>query len=293
MRADESEEVRLMRSQALPIPKPQSDKQFVEAYLQYVLRCKTMPDGGPVQEAMRYAVLGDAQRVRPILALRVARMVGRQSPHTVRMAAAVELIHCASLIIDDLPCMDNEFERRGRPSTHVAFGEATAILAAFGLVALAGRMILNEPATAKEMPRLREFQSRLLGVLDVGGLIAGQSLDLAASGPMLHDERLKISELKTVPLFDLAIRAGIALTSLPEAEERALLAFGRHFGLAFQMADDFADGDASDPQPAEARIDRARDCLSGFGHNTRELHELLDLLHVKVTPMHALGPVVV
>lgn len=281
-----------MRSPAIPIPKSQSDKQFVEAYLQYVLRCKTMPDGGPVHEAMRYAVLGAAQRIRPILTLRVARMLGLQSAHVVRMAASVELIHCASLIVDDLPCMDNEQERRGRPSVHVAFGDATALLAAFGLVALAGRMILDDPASAREMPRLRAFQSKLLGVLDVGGLIAGQALDLATPGPMLHDERLRVAELKTVPLFDLSIRAGIALADLSEAGKRALLAFGREYGLAFQMADDVVDGDESDVLPVQDRIARARRSLSEFGESAGELHDMLDLLQAKLAPARQLFPVV-
>jgi len=108
-----------MTSPSLPVPKSSTDKQVVESYLQYVLRCKTMPDGGPVHEAMRYSVLGAGQRIRPVLALRVARMLGAQSGHVLRMAAAVELLHCASLVIDDLPCMDNEQERRVRPTVHI------------------------------------------------------------------------------------------------------------------------------------------------------------------------------
>ncbi len=259
--------------------------------MQYVLRCKTMPDGGPVHEAMRYAALGTAQRIRPILALRVARMLGVHSGHVVRMGAAVELIHCASLIVDDLPCMDNGYERRGRPAAHIAFGEATAILAAFGLVALAGRMVLDEPASADEMTRLRDFQARLLGVLDVGGLIAGQALDLAASGPMLHTGRLRVMELKTVPLFDLAVRAGLTLADVGEPESRALLSFGRHYGIAFQMADDLADGEQTELRPIEHHLARAGQALAEFGDGALELSAAIHLLESKIAPVRPLSPI--
>ncbi|MBE0656270.1 MAG: polyprenyl synthetase family protein, partial [Bryobacteraceae bacterium] len=136
----------------------------------------------PFRDAMHYAALGSGQRLRPILSLRTARALGIESALTLRAAAAVELIHCASLIVDDLPCMDNEAERRGRPTTHTVYGEPTALLAAFGLVGLAGRCLLTMNHDPSACATILHFQSHLLGSLDASGLCEGQDLDLRLQG---------------------------------------------------------------------------------------------------------------
>jgi hypothetical protein len=102
---------------------------------------------------------------------------------------------------------------------------------------------------------------------------------------MLHEQRLRVNELKTVPLFDLAVRAGIALADLNDSERSMLLAFGREYGLAFQMADDIADGDETDVTPFENCVSRARACLAGFGKNAGSLRSMLTDLEER-----ALGP---
>ena len=149
------------------------DRCTVDRHLREMLAEETLVTG-VIQEAMRYSVLGEAQRIRPILALRVARLVDAPTNLAIRGAAAVELLHCASLIVDDLPCMDDSPMRRAAPSVHVKFGEATAILAAFGLVALAARKLVEVDCPPLYRERVIEFQIQLLRSLDCSGLIAGR-----------------------------------------------------------------------------------------------------------------------
>jgi geranylgeranyl pyrophosphate synthase len=240
---------------ALPLKLLDPDRMIIDAALEEIL---SGPVRGRVREAMRYAVLGAGQRIRPLLALRVARMLNSRTHAVITPAAAVEMFHCASLIVDDLPCMDNERVRRGRPCTHIEFGESSAILAAFGLVALA----------AKSTAHLPRFQKRLLGALDCESLIAGQSLDL--------------TDLKTVPLFELAVQAGGAASTRFEAHEHTLMRFAREFGLAFQMVDDYLDGDLEDRQTAVRQLDSARTVARALGERAHELLELIDYIHARI-----------
>ncbi len=235
----------------------------------------------PFREAMRYAVLGQGQRFRPILALRIARLCGHDSPHTLRAAAAVEILHCASLIVDDLPCMDNSPERRNRPSAHVAFGEATALLAAFGLVALAARSVVEQPCLPEQMPHLVRFQTHLLRTLDVCGLCEGQDLDLRAAACERAQLRDCMNELKTVPLFELAARAGLLFTDPQSSLAHTLIAFSRQFGRAFQLVDDFLDGEITDFAPVEASLRRAEETLAPLSPAGAQLLELVEVLRAR------------
>jgi farnesyl diphosphate synthase len=216
---------------------------------------------GPVGEAMRYAVQG-GQRLRPILAMRVAEVTGKVFEATA--ACAVELLHCASLIVDDLPCMDNDAVRRNRPTVHIQFGEATALLAAFALVGLAARTVAHLPA----------FQVKLLRMLDASSLVGGQALDLARRG----EQREQVANLKTVPLFQLAAEAGL-LGSNGEQHRKRLLAFSREVGLAYQMMDDEIDGEITDRDAVESQFAKARALLAPLGDSATGLHSFLDHLH--------------
>lgn len=236
---------------------------------------------GRIQEAMRYAVLGSGQRIRPLLALRIARLMGNDGDLPLRAAAAVELLHCASLVVDDLPCMDDAAMRRDRPTVHVAFGEPTALLAAFGLVALAGRAVVEVRCSPVEMSSLIDFQIHLLKVLDADSLIAGQELDLQLTGEERDSHRARVSELKTVPLFELAARAGLLFTDSETTAARGLQRFAREFGLAFQLADDFLDGEIKDVSVVEAQLQRTRDCLRPFHPAAAELEQLIEYLHAR------------
>jgi geranylgeranyl pyrophosphate synthase len=226
-------------------------------------------DSDRVAQCMRYAVFGGAQRVRPMLSLRTARLLRAETPAVLRAAAATELIHCASLIIDDLPCMDNASTRRGRPSAHAQFGESIAVLSAFALVALAARSTMDPIAANGSAAGLAKFQWALLGVLDPGSLIRGQALDL--------------TDLKTVPLFELAVEAGGVSSREYDRLEDPLRKFARQYGFAFQVTDDYLDGDLHDVNGALGEIEVARDYAESFGARGRELVEIVDYLHAKIT----------
>lgn len=255
------------------------ERALINHALEALLK-ESCPGGGQVREAMCYAVLGDGQRLRPVLALRVAQLLRSDPELTARAACAVELLHCASLIVDDLPAMDNEVYRRGRPATHVEFGEATALLAAFALVALAARVAVEGVCPEEFRCRQQAFQLQLLRALDCAGLIAGQSLDLSLGGDVRQSNRIHLHELKTAPLFDLAVAAGAVYTrrELPADLRR----FGRKFGVAFQIADDWLDGEVSDPEVVLAQFDEARACLAAFGRDAGPLHQLIDYLDARV-----------
>jgi geranylgeranyl pyrophosphate synthase len=227
---------------------------------------------------MRYAVLERGHRVRPVLAVRIARATDSLGSLTYRAAASVELLHCASLIVDDLPCMDDADLRRDRPSVHVVYGEATAILAAFGLVALAARSMLDLELSSPERDRCVDFQIGLLKVLDVSGLIAGQSLDLTLTGAERDRHRPLMTELKTVPLFELAARAGLILSDVSRAQEAQILSFSRTYGNVFQFCDDWADGEYEDTSEILRKFADLRRCLSSLETGSEDLTQLVDYL---------------
>ena len=259
-----------------------TDRSEINHYLENLLCNHGKAAGRGVFEAMSYAVLGSAQRIRPILSMRIARLFHTPLPLTLAAAGAVELLHCASLIIDDLPCMDDSPFRRNRPSVHVQFGESTAILAAFALVALAARSALEAPCTSADSDQLIQFQLALLRTLDCCGLIAGQALDLQAAASNGHRGDLNISNLKTVPLFTLAVHAG-SLAAIQNEDSRALLSgFGREFGLAFQMSDDLLDGEERDERPFVEKLSLLRALVAHFGPAARDIESLIDYLNDRV-----------
>lgn len=238
--------------------------------------------GGLVEEAMRYAALGEGQRIRPLLSLRVARMLAAEHLLTLRAAISVELVHAASLVVDDLPCMDDAAMRRNRPAAHRVYGEAVAVLASFALVALAARSVIREDAPEWAMSRLLDFERRLLGTLDPSALIAGQALDLGLGEDPRQPGPEAVAALKTAPLFELATRAGLLFSGADAGEVHNLVRFGRDFGVAFQLADDFLDGDLPDAGPALARLEKARERLRPYGTAAQGLTELLDYIDARI-----------
>jgi farnesyl diphosphate synthase len=248
------------------------DKRLIEGALR-----SAMPAGASqVTRAMAYSVLGEAGRVRPLLAVNVGQLSGASNAAVLRCAVAVELVHSASLIVDDLPCMDNDEMRRGRPSVHVAFGEATAILAAHSLVALAARHVVADCETMPDAALLR-FQCKLLGVLDPSSLTGGQEMDLAKSG-----SRAEINEKKTAPLFRLAVEAGMVGSRCTVDQIFALRSFGREFGLAFQLVDDYLDGELASPAVAIEQLRVTRRKLDGFGIEAEPLRQMVEDLHERM-----------
>jgi len=258
----------------------QVDRELVDAELLRLLQPAEGP-ASPVREAMRYAVLGRGQRIRPILALRVARLAGSDNELTLRAAAAVEILHCASLVVDDLPCMDNEDERRGRPTTHKVHGEFTALLASFGLVSLSARAVVQQRCSPTELSALIRFQIELLNVLDSSGLCEGQDLDLRLTGDERERLRARMIELKTVPLFVLAAQAGLMFTDSKALPARVLRKFAREYGLAFQIVDDYLDGECADFATVDAQLRRCRETLAPLAPAAGPLEEMIDYLYAR------------
>ena len=260
-----------------------ADRALVNDYLEDLLLTEAVTRrDGPVQRAMRYAVLGAAQRIRPILALRVARLLRAPAAPTLKAASAVELLHCASLIVDDLPCMDDSPTRRNKPSVHIEFGEATAVLASFALVALSARTAAESECNDDHRQSHSGFQMRLLRTLDCSGLIDGQAMDLRLDGVNRVGGCAGVTELKTVPLFEIAVAAATTFAAIDENELALLRCFGREFGLAFQITDDLLDGDYVDRAMLDEKLITLRAVVAPFGSQRGPLEELIDYLHARV-----------
>jgi geranylgeranyl pyrophosphate synthase len=193
---------------------------------------------------MRYAALGPGKRIRPVLTLAVAEMFGARDPEpVVDLGVAVELVHACSLVLDDLPAMDDAGLRRGRPTTHRAHGEAVALLAAFALLNRAYSLV----AAGARRLRLRHYTSEdlvqhLAEAIGTRGLIGGQTLDLASRPEQLDLERLEyIHSHKTGALFRAAAELGAMAADARREDFEAVSGFARNLGLAFQIEDDLLD----------------------------------------------------
>jgi len=216
-----------------------------------------------LHEAMRYATLGSGKRIRPVLCYLAGEAVGAPPSELDGPAAAVEMIHAYSLIHDDLPAMDNDDLRRGRPTTHRAFDEATAILAGDALQVLAFEVLASDAAMNAGAAARVEMVRILASASGTDGMAGGQALDLAAAG-----HRLSLAEVeqmhgrKTGALIEASIMmAAAARPALPAPRREALRRYGAALGLAFQIVDDLLDveGDAATvgkPVRADAAADK-------------------------------------
>ena len=195
-----------------------------------------------VQAAIEDSLFAPGKRLRPILALMVAEVL-RGDPESVLPAAgAIEMVHTASLILDDLPCMDDATTRRGRPTCHVAHGEATAILAAFALQNRAFE-ILGEGWPGGPDASVRAGLTRdLARAIGLDGMIAGQAADLEMTDRVIDFQTLEfIHSRKTGALFTASAELGAAAARASPAERAAVSAYAKNLGLAFQVVDDLID----------------------------------------------------
>ena len=251
-------------------------REAVEAYLGALPLAKEL---GGLEVALRYTLEAGGKRVRPVLCLAVSDAAGGSVEETLPAAAAVELVHTFSLVHDDLPALDDDAMRRGRPSAHVAFGEGVALLAGDALLAEAFRLALSyerpEPA--------RELVDATLG------MIGGQHRDIT-SGVTADDADLaKLHRLKTGSLFSASVGLGLWAAGVPQAKQPPWRAFGDELGLLFQLVDDIldADGFAARLGVEEARrladgaAERARGRLLAIPADTTVLSELVDSLAVR------------
>jgi geranylgeranyl pyrophosphate synthase len=258
----------------------------VAALLERILPPADAPPAA-VHQAMRHTVLAPSKRVRAALALASAEVCGREARGE-PLAVAVELVHAASLVLDDLPSMDDAPMRRGRPACHVAFGEATALLAAFDLLARAFGTLTRE----YDPPVATRLVSLLSDAVGSSGLVGGQADDLLGGGGAFTFERLeRIHRLKTGVLFSAAATGGGIAAGGTPAQLAALGTYAKNLGLAFQIVDDLLDVEGD---PAETgkltRADVKKTTFLSFSgvEGAHELaHELCAVAASALAPLGA------
>jgi geranylgeranyl diphosphate synthase, type II len=195
-----------------------------------------------VHRAMRYSVFAGGKRLRPVLVIAGAEAVGGRGADVLPTACALELVHTYSLVHDDLPAMDNDDFRRGRPTSHKVFGEALAILAGDGLLTLSFRLLAENVRDGRPPERLRDVLAELADAAGTRGMVGGQVADIEAEGRAVSAEALDfIHTRKTAALIRAALRAGALVCGAPAAALGALGAAGERLGLAFQIVDDILD----------------------------------------------------
>ncbi|QBG46185.1 polyprenyl synthetase family protein [Verrucomicrobia bacterium S94] len=192
-----------------------------------------------LHQAMRYSVLNGGKRIRPILVIAAAEALGKTTEEIIKAAVSVELYHCSTLIHDDLPCMDDDNLRRGKPTCHIQFGEANAVLAGDALMIMAFELLAEHGNSRLGLELARAAGSR--------GVIAGQVEDLAAEGKTPNADLVEFIHLnKTAILIQASVRMGAIAADATEKELEQLSRFGRKIGLAFQIADDILDEISTD-----------------------------------------------
>ncbi|MGH7815069.1 MAG: polyprenyl synthetase family protein [Candidatus Binataceae bacterium] len=219
-------------------------RRSIEAALS---RCVPEPAGAAARlyEAMRYSLLGGGKRIRPILALAACEAVGGQTEAAMGLACAIEMIHTYSLIHDDLPCMDDDDFRRGRPSNHKVYGAAIATLAGDALLTDAFKVVVRRSDSGPPSAVL-ETIAELAEAAGSAGMVGGQTIDLAAERHTLTAGELEeLHGKKTGALFIASIRGGARLGGASPAQLESLEAYARLLGLAFQIVDDLLDVEGS------------------------------------------------
>ncbi|MBI3505567.1 MAG: polyprenyl synthetase family protein [Proteobacteria bacterium] len=205
-----------------------------------------------LHEAMRYACLGGGKRMRPFLVMETSGLFGVDEACALRVACAIELVHCYSLVHDDLPAMDDDDLRRGQPTVHKAFDEATAILAGDALLTRAFE-VLSQPLTHGDAGVRADLVLALALASGADGMCGGQQMDLAAEGETLDIGAVtRLQRLKTGALIGFAAQSGAILGKAPAHMRHTLVAFAHDLGLAFQIADDLIDVEGSATKAGKA-----------------------------------------
>ena len=221
-------------------------RQAFAPVLEGLLPTPEAPEGR-LYEAMRYAALGEGKRFRPFVLNEAARMFDVPEPSRFRVGAAIEMMHAYSLVHDDLPAMDNDELRRGRPTCHIAFDHATAILVGDALQALAFEVLASRETHPDADVRCT-LALELAHAVGGGGMVGGQLIDLQGRRAATAAERRRLARMKTGALFAFSAGVGAVLGQAGGAAHRALSAFGSDLGLVFQTVDDLLDeeGDESE-----------------------------------------------
>jgi geranylgeranyl diphosphate synthase type II len=286
---------------------PDGLRQLVDDYLESLSFGDDAVTTG-LGEAMRYSLLAGGKRVRPVLCLASARSAGLEPEAVLPAAAAIELIHTYSLIHDDLPAMDDDDLRRGRPTSHVKFGEDVAILAGDGLFAEAINLFLSEQEG--EPQRVNDALRCLASATGVGGMVGGQYIDVTQGEDVDADGLRALHSLKTGRLIGASVLVPLTLAGTPEAATLPYRRYAEELGVLFQIVDDILDVTGSDaelgkPHGSDERhgkltyvslfgLDRARElaaashaearaALAEIDGDTRDLELITDFIHTRQT----------
>jgi len=235
-----------------------------------------LPKGGDaLSKAMRYSVFSGGKRIRPVLTIESAKACRGSAKAALPAAAAVELVHTYSLIHDDLPAMDNDDFRRGKPTCHKAFGEANAILAGDALLTLAFNILAKDLKPSIGAGIIEELSN----AIGAEGMVRGQALDLEFSLKAKKNIMAeKINILKTAKLFSAAAKIGAMTAGARTQEIKVLGRFGLDFGLSFQMVDDELDGGGGDRSKAASLVKKAKRNLKILGKRADRLKNMIEEL---------------
>lgn len=222
---------------------PENYVSAVEKRLQKYVPEEALLPQAELFRAMRYSLLAGGKRIRPVLVLEFCRVCGGDPETALPFACAIEMIHTYSLIHDDLPCMDDDSLRRGKPSNHVVFGEARALLAGDSLLTMAFETMLSKDSIAAAgAERAAEAAGVLARAAGVYGMAGGQEIDLACEGKSVSAETLmKMDECKTGALIRAAARMGCILAGAGDGQIRAAESYAKAVGFSFQIVDDILD----------------------------------------------------
>ncbi len=246
---------------------PEHLRAEIEGYLD-ALRFSADGASAGLEQAMRYSLLARGKRIRPVLALATAEAIGREPASVLALAAAIELIHTYSLIHDDLPAMDDDDLRRGRPTCHRVFGEDVAILAGDALYAEAFRLLLSDQRG--EPQNVLAAAARLAAATGVDGMVGGQYVDVAGTSPQGPDGLRRLHELKTGRLIAASVECVLIIEGMHKHDTiHEFRAFASELGVLFQIVDDILDVTGSPetlgkPQGSDERLGK-RTYVTEFG----------------------------
>jgi geranylgeranyl diphosphate synthase type II len=195
-----------------------------------------------IYESMKYSLLAGGKRLRPVMAVETALTLGAKLEEILPAACAIEMLHCQSLIHDDLPCMDNDDYRRGKLTNHKVYGEATATLAGDALLSYAPKIIIDKTPKSISSDKIIKVLREFFIAAGVDGIISGQIVDIDSEKKVISKDTLKfIYEYKTAKLFKLAVRAGAIIAGADDNTLNCLTDYAEKFGHAFQIYDDILD----------------------------------------------------
>jgi geranylgeranyl diphosphate synthase type II len=268
--------------------------ELIDTHLRSVLRDQTPSPLSELQrfwESMAYSLHGEGKRFRPLLAVLTAESIGHAPEIALPLATAVEMVHTYSLIHDDLPCMDNDDFRRGRPTNHRVYGEAGALLAGDALLTMSFGVLAQTPSASAATA-----VALLSEAAGPRGMVGGQVLDVQADRPNL-DLLKEIHKRKTGALIRVSVEASALLCQASSQQQQHLRAYGEHLGFAFQLADDVQDYDPAKPekisfastlgmastlQMLEEESERALKALESFSDQADGLRRMIELNRERV-----------